>query len=65
MKDKDKYNPYKTVDNSKWRAVIYIWWTYKNSSTNHPVNVFALLKGLVQGLCVSDDAQVKIFRSLK
>ena len=34
-------------------------------STNHPVNVFALLKGLVQGLGVSDDTQVKIFGSLK
>ena len=34
-------------------------------STNHPVNVFALLKGLVEGLGVGDNPKVKVFCSLK
>ena len=38
---------------------------YMFYSTNYPVNVFALLKGLVEGLGVGDNPKVKVFGSLK
>ena len=64
MKDKDTQN---MCDFWQFNmdSCMYLLNIYENSSTNHPVNVFALLKGLVQGLGVSDDTQVKIFGSLK
>ena len=53
-----------TFDHSP-KKVLYILGIYEKYSINHPVNVFALLKGLVEGLGVSDNPQVKVFCSLK
>ena len=47
------------------KPVLYIFRINEKYSINHPVNVFALLKGLVQGLGVGDNPQVKVFCSLK